>query len=187
MRKIHRREDYIPQGATIVQDELSSAIVVEYEKGGLPHLIGFHGRAQKPDFHYRYRTVAERQETARRHFNRWRDNEDYARREREKPMQLGVGDVLKASWGYEQTNVDYYEVTRVVGKASVEIRQIAAEHVEWGDMRGKSVPVPGQFVGEPMVKRVSGDSVKIASYAHAFKKERDSDGQFRPDSWTAYA
>ena len=28
---------------------------------------------------------------------------------------LKVGDVLRSSWGYDQTNVDYYEVVELVG------------------------------------------------------------------------
>lgn len=37
---------------------------------------------------------------------------------------LVVGDVLFLSWGYEQINVDYYQVMWVVGYWLVEIRKI---------------------------------------------------------------
>lgn len=46
-------------------------------------------------------------------------------------MPYKVGDVLHGSWGYDQTNCEFYEVTRIVGKRTVEIRGL------------KHVTVPG--------------------------------------------
>lgn len=40
-----------------------------------------------------------------------------------------VGDILIASWGYDQTNVDYYQVVALVGTSSVRIRKIQSECV----------------------------------------------------------
>jgi hypothetical protein len=40
-----------------------------------------------------------------------------------------VGDVLCASWGYDQTNIDFYQVTAVKGKM-VEVKEVAGAHVE---------------------------------------------------------
>ena len=36
--------------------------------------------------------------------------------ERTNPHTLKVGDVLYCSWGYAQTNVDYFKVSEVIGK-----------------------------------------------------------------------
>lgn len=90
---------------------------------------------------------------------------------REAGHALKVGAVLRSSWGYEQTNIDYYQVTRMVGKQSVGIRPIARQSIETLDMQGKCVPCPDEFTGEEMVKRVSTwgkrDSVKLTSYSTA--------------------
>mgnify|MGYP001588521021 CR=1 FL=1 len=32
------------------------------------------------------------------------------------PIKLAVGDVLRSSWGYDQSNIDYYEVVALKGK-----------------------------------------------------------------------
>lgn len=40
-----------------------------------------------------------------------------------------VGDILYTSWGYDQTNVDFYRVTRVKGK-TVYVREIGATRVD---------------------------------------------------------
>lgn len=45
-----------------------------------------------------------------------------------------VGDVFYTSWGYDQTNVEFYKVVRV-SKASVWVQETGQviEHVEWGN------------------------------------------------------
>ena len=173
MRIKHQREHYIPKGAAKFADRKSSAVVYAYSKNGKPYLLGFHGRAQKPDFHYRYDNDAQRQDQAKRHFKRWQDNEASVRR---KPRSLVVGDVLRASWGYDQTNIDFYQVVALIGAQMVEIRELAQEREATEFMQGRCVPLVGQFVGEPMRKRADGDCVKIASYAFAFKIEPRIDG-----------
>ena len=41
-----------------------------------------------------------------------------------------VGDLFYSSWGYEQTNVNFFQVIALVGKASVRIREVSAELLE---------------------------------------------------------
>jgi hypothetical protein len=97
-----------------------------------------------------------------------------------------------AMWGYDQTNVDYYEVIRPIGKCSVEIREIGVLREETGWLQGNCTPCKGHYKGEPMVRRVlDGKSVKVRSWGvWAHKKEsRMVSGVeiFQPDYWTAYA
>lgn len=115
--------------------------------------------------------------------------------ERSKPTGVKVGDVFEASWGYEQTNIDYYQVTRLVGRQSVEVRGIRQLSIETGDMRGKCAPAIGDFKGEPMIKRLQNNSgtatIKIASYAQAYLLAPvgmiGDVPVYRPANWTAYA
>ena len=53
-----------------------------------------------------------------------------------------VGDILYASWGYDQTNVDFYQVTRLVGAKMIEIQMISSK----GAGRDRVIPVPNRFV-----------------------------------------
>ena len=85
-----------------------------------------------------------------------------------KPRNLTVGDVLCCRWGYDQTNVDYYQVTKLVGKTMVEIRKIEAHKVEDMSMQGWSTPRCGQFIGEPLRRKANGSSVRINSYSYAY-------------------
>lgn len=38
-----------------------------------------------------------------------------------------VGDIFTLSWGYDQTNLDFFQVVALVGKSSVRVRPVAPE------------------------------------------------------------
>ncbi len=105
---------------------------------------------------------------------------------------LEVGDVLVASWGYEQTNVDYYLVTKLVGKRSVQLIEIGAKIVDSGDMTGKCVPDLDKKIGEPFTKLVSGYdglTTKIDCVCFAKRLEYSIEGDkkiFRPSYFSSY-
>jgi hypothetical protein len=172
MRIKPQREFYIPAAACRVADKLSSAVAyLATNAAGKPVALVFQGRRQKPDWHYRFASPAAREARVRSFFELVRANEGAKQTRREKPRALDVGDVLRSSWGYDQTNIDYYQVTALIGSSMVEIREIAQDTEATGSMSGRCVPVPGRFIGEPMRKRADGESVKIASYAWAYKLE----------------
>jgi hypothetical protein len=83
---------------------------------------------------------------------------------------LVVDDILYSSWGYDQTNISWYQVIDVSEK-SVKIREIEGKIVGGGSQGSDSVmPVLNKFSGAPIVKLVrSGDSVRINSYSYASK------------------
>jgi len=51
-----------------------------------------------------------------------------------------VGDILNGSWGYEQTNQEWYVVTKVLPK-SVKVRELPIKKEENGFMSYKETPV----------------------------------------------
>ena len=80
-----------------------------------------------------------------------------------------VGDVLYSSWGYDQTNIDFYVVLKVTA-STITIRELASVRDYTGDMQG--VAMPGtEFAprSEEMVKRPRFGRVKIEDYAGAYK------------------
>lgn len=101
-------------------------------------------------------------------------------------MHVQIGTIFASSWGYDQTNVDFYEVVKVT-KASVVVREIAkAQQTADGGWTGYVTPQPGSFVGDPQTRRLKAGwdntpSVKINSYAWA----RMWDG--KPQRFTSYA
>ena len=97
-------------------------------------------------------------------------------------MTVEIGTIFYSTWGYEQTNIDYYEVVKSTPK-TVTVRMIAQDAVE-NDMRGTCTPCPGHFIGEPIRRKVQRycdePSLKIKSYAYAYPW----DG--KPKSFTTY-
>jgi hypothetical protein len=89
-----------------------------------------------------------------------------------------VGDLFYSSWGYDQTNIDFYQVTAVKAK-SVEARRIAGNSKYDGPMNGHTSPMPNHFTGEAQryLIRFNGDDspyFKVASYAYAWPCRPDS-------------
>lgn len=183
------RESYIPTGATKVTDKGSDAVAYLYMSGGRPGAVGFHGKASRPDWLYVFRDSAERERAVRGHFEvRRRKAARRAERSAEtrQPHGLQVGHVFVASWGYDQTNVDFYQVTAIVGTCMVEVRAIAQADASTGRepwATGKAVPGIDAFTGEPMRRRVNGKRRSIN--INKFRTAHLWDG--RPQSWTAYA
>ena len=72
-----------------------------------------------------------------------------------------VGDIFYNSWGYDQTNVDWYQVVDITktGK-SVKIRPIAGKVKETGFMSGETTPVKNKFTGPAVTKRLGMHSGK---------------------------
>jgi len=42
-------------------------------------------------------------------------------------IKLQKGDILYSSWGYGQTNINFYKVKRLVGKTMVEVVRVESE------------------------------------------------------------
>lgn len=93
-----------------------------------------------------------------------------------------VGDILRCSWGYDQTNVDWYEVIKVT-PGGVRIRAIATKHTD----SDRVMPVKGSFLPATSFRgkdalysekgafkkvhkngRDDGYSVTISSYSSAY-------------------
>jgi hypothetical protein len=66
-----------------------------------------------------------------------------------------VGDIYYDSWGYEQTNINYYEIVEIKAK-SVIIREIARQIVKGsgGHDSARVVPVLGNYTGERQIKPI---------------------------------
>ena len=183
----HRREFYVPKGAVKVADKESDAVAYLYDRNGAPYALGFHGRAQKPDFHYRYRTAERREARVAEFFaNRrgtlaFKAEQAAKRKAKAATRKLEVGHVLYTHWGYEQTNIEWFEVTALIGKTMVELREVAGRREETAWAQGKTFPDVGNYVGDPIRRRDRGDgTVKICDVRNGYLW----DG--KPKHWTAY-
>ena len=157
------RSFYIVQGATKVSDKLSTAVAYVYERNGKPYAQMFEGKSAKPAHHYSYTNAARREQCVKNFFDIVRGHE--ARRAEQRAAKkaklagghkVQVGHVMVSSWGYDQTNVDYYQVVALVGRRSVQVRRIGSTLSEGDAMHsGKSVPLIDSFHGDVTTHRVN--------------------------------
>ena len=182
-----KRKRYIPgSGTRKVTAKNTNAVAYVYELCGAPYAAVFFGNQSKPVGHYKFKSPEKREDYIKRAFEAQANSITSKTKRKAERVKIGnklqVGHILKSSWGYDQTNVDFYQVLEVKS-ASVIICKISSTEIEaTGWAQGKVVPVIDTFLGEPFLKRVlDGDTIKIESYAYA----RLWDG--RPVQYTAYA
>lgn len=69
------------------------------------------------------------------------------------------GDILEDSWGYEQTNVEFYLVTKIISACKIEIVELGHTETEANSsMSGYVIPDKDRRIGEPVQKTVSQNS-----------------------------
>lgn len=68
----------------------------------------------------------------------------------EKANKFGVkvGDLFSASWGYEQTNVDFFQVIALVGESSVRVREVNPPIIEEKAVSGMSADYTYKLTNE---------------------------------------
>ena len=186
MRFTMTRESYIPAGAVKVADTESDAVAFTYEAAGVLYGLAFHGKAAKPDWHFRFNSEERRASKIAEHAAGRRVHAVFRAESKAKaaaPITLKVGDILNTSWGYDQTNVEFFQVTAIVGARMVELREVAADSVTTGFMSGNKTARKDQFVGNDPLRRLVkyGNAVKIDECRSAWLW----DG--RPLSWSSYA
>lgn len=147
-----------------------------------PVVMGFSGNRSKPDFHIRFQTPGRCLD----HVHNWvrklqnHQQELAQRREERKAFQhtLKKGDILYSSWGYEQTNIEFWEVVSVSSR-TVEIQQLSQNRK--GFLQGETTPIPGEAIGSPKRVVVRQDNrLKVHDHADA----RPWHGQ--PIEWSSY-
>lgn len=149
--------------------------------------------------HYRYRSIERMIQDVKNVMDSTekykKEKEEYKQQKKERHQEglknikniIKVGDIVYNSWGYEQTNIDFYQVVKVLD-ASVIIRPISSEIVEGteGNMCANVKPVPNSFVGDEMRKNINfyGDKYYLPSKLGSITKyEAGDDGVY--SSWYA--
>ena len=136
----------------------------------------FAGKAVNPTHYYRFKTFEAREAYIEKFFKGLEERAEAkakrkaeAKEAKEKAVkELKVGDIYYTSWGYDQTNVDFYKVVEIK-KASALIVEVGSKTVLDKGSYTEVVAVPEIEVGKPMLKRIGEYGFKIASFAHAHK------------------
>ena len=109
-----------------------------------------------------------------------------------KARDLKKGDVLGAIWGYSATYIDYYLVTKLSGKKSVELIKIG-DKIERSKINGtNSVPDLSKKIGDKFTRRImthNNRAVKIDDHSFASKLKYELVGGekvYKPTPVTCY-
>ena len=141
----------------------------------------------KPSYYYAFRTDAERKEfeADRKHWADRREADDQRRMNEytEKKKGFQVGSILYCSWGYEQTNIDWYIVLERKNDYIL-IQEIGTKKTydnNYND-RGSCLPDATIRIGDPFKKKITKyASVELASYKYCTLWNGQS------KSWSSYA
>lgn len=169
---VAKKERYIPAGyVPLVIENAADVVVYTNNDNGKFSAICFAGKAVNPTWYYLFRSeeamLAQVAKTINNRIARAAEVAKY-KAERLAPTDLKEGDILYCSWGYDQTQVDFYKVKEIVGNNRIKIVPMTAVVAE--QSRGADYMVAGEEKGEPMLKVVNGkqNSVRITSYANAY-------------------
>lgn len=113
---------------------------------------------------------------------------EIARRDFDNSRLVEIGDIMMSVWGYEQTNVTYYQVIGLKGKRSAILCEIEQERIpskNWCEYKVK--PIRDQFIGDSFSVRIKGDSCRINEYQSATLEKPDESGNYREMRITEYA
>ena len=194
---------YVPQGYSLLaKDERFGFEVYGNSMAGKSYAICFRGKAIKPAWHYSFKS----EDAMRKQIEDTLRNEmDSADRKAKRKAEYRAacashdvkpGDIFRASWGYDQTNIDYFQIISVSGQMAT-ICAIGCEAEETGFMQGESVPALDCFIGEPFQKKIQKYSqesepyFKLYSFANAYRMKPiakiGDKPVFNASHWTAYA
>ena len=87
-------------------------------------------------------------------------------KEKKNAFGVKVGDIFSASWGYEQTNNDFFQVIALVGEKSVRVREINPPIISRDPVSGMS---------EDRVYKLTGEILPPASHSVFIKDQENGD------------
>ena len=178
----HKREYYIRPNAVKVADKHSTAVVYVHtdthsftaEDGNqTTYVVAFQAKRQKPDHNYRFPKGPKAAERwIKEYFAGVQANEqakaDYKARQEAEADQVEVGGIYYTSWGYDQTNVDFYQV---VGRTAKTVQYIGLGKT----VQDTDCPAADKVVAATAIKgkevhtaKINGNGWRIGTFRFAF-------------------
>lgn len=145
-------------GFTIIRSKLASVTLAFKARGEKIELKAWRGtKAVKPAFYYTFRDFARAEKYAIEYISNVQESEQRKaasladsqkkRANLKASDHWTVGDVVYTSWGYDQTNVEFFQIVELKPK-SVIVRQVGSNCSDHGQPGGgKTQPQRCEFVG----------------------------------------
>ena len=136
-------------------DDLDLVFYCYLSSSDQPCAMSFEGRRLKPSFKLRFQS----EERRKAYIDSWTDGRQKEvdikiRQQKERAefkTTLTVGSIVSTSWGWEQTNVEFYEITKVKTAKKVCLREIQKKLTNasgYSSMADKVLPVPGAYLAD---------------------------------------
>lgn len=170
---------FVPEGAQEERyDDLDAVLYRYINQLGRPSLLAYIGRRKKPSIFCYYHNEDEREKRVDIFINSLRDAEkakaEQRRRLKEHKTSLKPGSILYTSWGWEQTNVDFYQVVKLPSDKTVVLKKIGRTFADDQQESGSSmsamvVPTPGNYLEEEEIKKriLPNDRIKMSDQVYA--------------------
>lgn len=165
--RINKNAARLAQGTGFAPELIYNISLVRFQGRNGRCIAAWTPGMKRPRYVYKAHTPEEydkAMERIRQEAERFRRHDEaVARSSEEFRRSLRVGDILYSSWGWEQTNIDFYQVIAIRGSA-VDLRQLDQRTTEDGYMCGTTVPLPGVSRARPI--RTVGRKI-ISASTHA--------------------
>ena len=156
-------------------DRLENCIVVrksgESARGAYYDLKIFKGTAAKPLCYYTFRSSEAREKYATETVANIDERvaSKASRQAAKAEDHYFVGDVLYSSWGYEQTNVEFYQVVEVKG-SSVYLREVYqnSSDVHGSPHGGRTQPRRNEFINDKVVRKLVAQDGSVKAPIHGW-------------------
>ena len=154
--------------------EAGHAKIVTYiisEKQQFCYIL-FHKGCVKPLQHHAFDSVEERKKyldavITKQIADKEREDAELKARRDKAIEKYVVGAVLYSSWGYEQTNIDFYQILEVKG-ITLTLQPIRQNRTYSRDDSGKCTAIKDDFFGDKFKARINKwGRVKITEYSNA--------------------
>lgn len=137
-----KRTRYLPEGAVKIASKVDNSVAYQYvSTNGKPGVLAFFGNRTKPFMYFWYETEAKRNAKITEFFETVTANQERkaaTRKERAQPHNVKLGDIFSTSWGWDQTQVEFYQVVELKGKATVVVRELKAHVAAGSETTGDS-------------------------------------------------
>ena len=148
------REFYEPKEGRYAEKIVQGDTVV-YVETDLKTVKVFGGKRAKSDSYIQYRTPEQAQSAIKSLLERRAANEvENAKYKAERkaknsaPRTFKVGDILHGSWGYDQTNNDFFQVVEIVSPRKIAVKKIGKTYRQSGHDCGYVTAAKDSFISD---------------------------------------
>jgi len=191
------RTRLIPNDPIMVLEYNDVSAVVYVRNGTQGRFLGkaFAGKSIKHAWYESFRSMEALQERVAKWIDRLRqikqEKTDQRKARQNYINPFKPGDIFSSSWGYDQTNVDFYAVVAAKPKSLI-VQRIGAKHTEgkngMSSMSGYVIPNPEHIESKPFLVKLqtyNGSSFHFSPHGKSYRSASPWDGKPEYMSWYA--